>query len=466
YNNTGSLNQVLIGFTNAVASQVMILESSLTSVFILVAYLVIMLVISWKLTIFVMLIFPLVAYSSKWVIEKIKKSSMIWAEAHTILGRRIFNTLSGILLVKAYVTEDSEEEQFNDASNAIKELESNIDKKRCLVPLVHEIIALVMLLLFIAAIAFLVVKKGSGDVAIFAVYIIIVRRVFTYSKESSSVRVSLANMEGPMRNILKVFDDQDKFFVIGGKKEFKGINKSIEFNHLNFSYKKRAQILKDISFSVEKDEMTAMVGPTGAGKTTLINLILRFYDCPSSAILVDGIDIREFTVKSLRAGIALVNQEPLLFNDTLRKNMTYGLKRECPDEELMTIAEKARLHEFILKLPKRLDTVIGDRGVQLSGGEKQRVSIARALLKDSEILILDEATSSLDTHTEKLLQEAVGQLIKGRTTITIAHRLSTIKNADKIVVIEDGRFVEQGSLNQLLKEKGKFYRYWEEQKFY
>ncbi|MCF7908156.1 MAG: ABC transporter ATP-binding protein/permease [Candidatus Omnitrophica bacterium] len=465
-NSTGSLNQVLIGFTNKISSQLMILENSCILILMLVVYIIIMVMISWKLTIFAMLVFPLVFYSSQWLIDKIKKSSVVWAGAHTVLGQSIFNILSNMLLVKACVAEKKEEHRFSKASDAIEELEFNVDRKRYLVPLVHEIIALVMLLLFIAATAFLIVKKQSGDVAIFAVYIVIIKRIFTYSKGLGLFRVSLANIEGPMRSILKVFDDKNKFFVNGGRKEFKQLNESIDFRHLNFFYKKGIQTLKDVSFSVEKGKMTAIVGSTGAGKTTLISLILRFYDCPPSTIFIDGTDIREFTVESLRGQIALVSQDSALFNDTLRNNITYGLDRECSEEEIMVVAKKARLHEVILKASKGLDSLVGDRGVQLSGGEKQRVSIARAVLRRSEILILDEATSSLDTHTERLIQEAVEQMVKGKTAITIAHRLSTIKNADKIVVIEDGRFIEEGDLTELLKKKGKFYQYWEEQKFY
>ena len=362
--------------------------------------------------------------------------------------------------------EEKEKRQFARANEAIKKIEVDIDKKHYLIPLVHEIITLVMLLLFIAAIAFLVVKKQSGNVAAFAVYIIIVRRIFAYAKGLNRFRVSLAHMEGAARSILKVFEDKGKFFVSDGKEKFKRLEKNIQFSHLKFSYKKENPILKDISFSVERGKMTAIVGPTGAGKTTLINLILRFYDCPPASIFIDGVDIREFTLESLRKRMALVSQDVLLFNDTLRNNITYGLERECGDEELGEIVKKAKLYDFISQLPQGLDTVVGDKGVKLSGGERQRVSIARALLRGTEILILDEATSSLDTHTERLVQAAIEQVIKGRTSIIIAHRLSTIKNSDKVIVIEEGRFIEEGTLNQLLRRKGMFYQYWQEQKFY
>ena len=282
----------------------------------------------------------------------------------------------------------------------------------------------------------------------------------------NNIKVTLARLKPPLKELAKIFDDKDKFYVIDGSKTFSGLQKGIEFHNLKFSYTPEIPVLKDINFFVEKGKMTAMVGPSGAGKTTLISLLMRFYDCPSGSIVIDGEDIKNFTLKSLREHISLVSQEVFLFNETLRYNMAFGLDREIKEVELIDVATKARIYDFISRLPNRFDTQIGDRGVRLSNGERQRIAIARALLKGSEILILDEATSSLDTKTEKLIQQAIDEAIKGRTAIVIAHRLSTIKSADKIVVIEEGKFIEEGSLTELLNKKGHFYKYWEAQKFY
>ena len=193
---------------------------------------------------------------------------------------------------------------------------------------------------------------------------------------------------------------------------------------------------------------------------------MRFYDTGSGSIFIDGQDIRDFTLKSLRSKMALVSQESFLFNAPLRFNIAYGFTDDLRDDEILKAAEKARLLDFINKLPEGLDTEVGDRGVKLSGGEKQRVSIARAILKGAQIIMLDEATSSLDSITEKLIQDALDELIKDKTTIVVAHRLSTIQHADKVIVIEDGVIVEQGVLKELLAAKGRFYDYWQEQKFY
>ncbi|UCG35575.1 MAG: ATP-binding cassette domain-containing protein, partial [Candidatus Omnitrophota bacterium] len=235
--------------------------------------------------------------------------------------------------------------------------------------------------------------------------------------------------------------------------------------NLKFEYVTNEKILKNLSFRIKKGETFAIVGPTGSGKTTIINLLLRFYDCPPRSIFIDGTDIRELDLKSLMPHLGYVSQDSFLFDDTIRNNLTYGLRREITEEELIRITKQAQLYDFILQQKDRFETKIGERGVMLSGGEKQRLSIARALLKGTQILILDEATSSLDSITEHQIQEAIDEAVKGRTAIVIAHRLSTIKNADKIVVIEDGRLIEQGTLDELLAKKGTFYKYWQEQKF-
>ncbi|MDP7069552.1 MAG: ATP-binding cassette domain-containing protein, partial [Candidatus Peribacteraceae bacterium] len=252
--------------------------------------------------------------------------------------------------------------------------------------------------------------------------------------------------------------------VEGGDKEFSGLSDELRFKNLTFSYSDDRTILSDVSFVMPKGKMTAIVGPTGAGKSTLISLLMRYYECPEASIFLDKEDIREFTLDSYLKRTALVSQETLLLHESLRNNIAYGLN-DVSEDDLQNAIKSARLDDFIASLPKGLDTLIGDRGVKLSGGEKQRVSIARALLKGADILILDEATSSLDSKTEHLIQEAIDEAVQGRTSIVIAHRLSTIKHADKIVVIEEGQCKEEGTLDDLLAKKGVFFGLWEQQRF-
>jgi ATP-binding cassette subfamily B protein len=232
----------------------------------------------------------------------------------------------------------------------------------------------------------------------------------------------------------------------------------VEFKQVSFAYDERTQVLKDVSFTVQPGEMIGLVGPSGAGKSTTINLLCRFYDVSSGAIEIDGIDLRDVQLNSLRQQIGIVLQEPFLFVGTIGENIAYG-RPDATMEEIMQAAKAANAHEFIIRFPEGYDTMVGERGTRLSGGERQRISIARAILKDPRILILDEATASVDTETEHKIREAIDRLIAGRTTFAIAHRFSTLKNADRLIVLDKGKLVEIGTHEELMnKEDGVFRR--------
>ena len=461
----GHINNVIMRYSIVVANQIEIFQNALTIMFTLIFYLVCMFVISWKLTFIVISVFPILHYVLKKIIRKVKEISEGSAIYVDRLAKKAVNVFSSIALVKVYANEEEEKKDFAGLSDIETGLDFRNIRVRRLVEPIQQLFTLFTLLALIAIVAFIFVKQKSGEMSAFLVYFYILKRNIGSMGVFNNLRASLAGVQGPIKRILYVLNDENKYFVVGGKKEFSGLKRDIQINRLNFSYTKEVPVLKNVSLSFSKGKMTALVGPTGSGKTTLISLILRFYDCPSSTIFIDGEDIRGFSIKSLMRHMALVSQETFLLNDTLKANITYGLDN-ISKEKLIEAVKRAQLYGLVMKLPKGLDTLIGDRGVQLSGGEKQRVSVARALLKGAEILILDEATSALDTHTERLIQEAIEEAVKGRTTMVIAHRLSTIKNADKIVVIEEGRFAEEGTLEGLLKKQGKFYHYWEAQKFY
>ncbi|MFA7677403.1 MAG: ABC transporter ATP-binding protein, partial [Candidatus Omnitrophota bacterium] len=465
-NSAGSLYQILVGFSQRIATEIQVLKQALYTVFVLIVYLIIMAAISWQLLIFAVIIFPAFHYSVARLIKKIKTSSHYFAEASSELGKKISNALSCIPLVKAYKAEEKEKEWFAYASERVRSFHFSIDKKQALIGPIQEIIFLCMSLVLVGAIAFLFMREKTGDFAGYVVFFMVLRRSSGSFGVFNNIRSSLASIKGPLREVDKVFNDNDKCFISEGTSELKKIDEKIEFQHLNFSYSQGTEALKDINFSVNKGEMTAIIGSSGGGKTTLINMIMRFYKPSSGRIEIDGVDITNFTLKSLRNKIALVSQETFLFNASLRFNMLYGLNREVDDKTLFDAMEKAQISDFILSLPRGIDTEIGDRGVKLSGGERQRISIARAILKNAEVIILDEATSSLDSITENKIKIAIEELTQDKTTIAIAHRLSTIKNTNNIVVLEKGRIVEQGQPEELLKKKGKFYQYWQEQKFF
>lgn len=465
--NVGHLYQILIGYTQQVAERMQMLHSALFLFFTLFVYFFIMIAVSWQLTLFAMILLPALYLSMSWVIQKIKRTSKSYSDSYTELGKKIANALSCIPLVKAYTNEEKEKQWFNQTNDLVESLEFSMSKKELLVQPMQEVIMLFVFLALVGAMAVLLIKWHMGDIAGFLVFFFVLRRCMLSFGFYNYFQVSLAAVSGPIQEIMSVLDDHEKYFVPDGQTEFTGLKREIEFHHLNFSYPNGIQVLDDVCFSIEKGKMTAIVGSSGSGKTTLVHLMMRFYDSLPGSLRIDGVDIRDFRVASLRSKMAFVSQEPLLVNAPLRFNLTYGLNgRIISEEELMDILERARLYDFVKNLPFGLETEVGDRGIQLSGGEKQRVAIARAMLHNPEILLLDEATSALDTRTEQLIQEAIDELIKDKTGIVVAHRLSTIQNADKIIVIENGRLIEEGSLEVLLSSKEKFYDFWEAQKFY
>jgi len=464
-NSQGSISETL-GFSKHIGDFLDAIVAFFHATFTISIYAILMVMISWRLSIFAALIFLVLHYSLKWIIQKIGKTGKQHTEASLRLGREVFNILTCMPLIKAYNKENEVNKKFVSIVDLIRQLNYSMLKKIEIIKPLQEIIMLASILLMISAAAFLFVKERLGGISGFFVFFYIIRRSMPLFGKFNHVKAQFIRSKAPIKEVLNVCKDEEKYFVLGGNKVFSEIRNKIEFRDLNYSYIKDILVLKNINLSIEKGKMTAIVGPTGSGKTTITSLIMRFYDCPPGAIFINDVDIKEFTVESIREHIALVSQDTLILNDTVRLNIAFGVKGKTNDKKILEAAKKARIYDFIMKLPKGMDTEVGDRGVKLSGGERQRLSIARALLKDSNILILDEATSSLDTHTEHLIQEAIEEVVKGRTTIVIAHRLSTVKNADNIIVIEDGKLVEKGPLKLLISMKGKFYNYWEEQKFY
>ena len=465
--NVGHLQQILIGYSQQVAQRIHVVHDALFQFFTLFVYFFIMIAVSWQLTFFVSILLPALYFSLKHLIEKMKHTSKSYTDSYSELGKKIANALTCIPLVKAFSNEKKEKQWFDQINDLVEKLEFSISKKELLVLPLQEVIMLFMFLALIGATAFLLFGRQIGDIASLLVFFFVLKRCMWTFGFLNQLQVSFAAARGQVLEIMSVLDDHEKYFVPDGQVEFTGLKREIEFHHLNFSYPGHIQALKDITFSIDKGKMTAIVGSSGSGKTTLVHLIMRFYDSLPGSLKIDGVDIRDFSVASLHSKIALVSQDALLINASLRFNLTYGMNGEVVKEEKMNdILERARLSDFVKNLPMGLETEIGDRGIRLSGGEKQRVAIARAILHNPEILLLDEATSALDTQTEQLIQEAIDELIKDKTGIVVAHRLSTIQHADKVIVIEKGRMVEEGSLQMLLSSKGKFYEYWNAQKFY
>lgn len=459
----GSLHQTLTGHTNHIALELQHLQHAFFLFCSLLIYFSLMLLISWQLTLVILLVVPMTHFGLQWLLLKIKKTSELYADSYADMGTKISNALSCIPLIKFYSNEKEEREGFGKLSGKVKDLQFSIDKKQILIPVLSEITILLMTLLIVVMIAFFAIKKGSGQMAGFMVFFVLLRRTMGAFSDFNRLQASFASVSGPIREIAKIFNKDEKYFVPNGRLIFSGLRKWIEIKNLTFSYPNGNAVLKNVSCHFDKGQVTAITGASGSGKTTLINLLIGFYEFPRGAIYLDSTDMRDLDMMSVRNRMALVSQDAQLFSASLRSNLTYGLNAGLSDEELLSAVRKARLNDLLEKLPQGLETPIGERGVMLSGGEKQRVAIARALLKKAEILILDEATSALDSLSEKLIQEAIHEALRGRTAIVIAHRLSTIKDADKVIVLEDGQMIEEGKPDYLLTQSSNFRRLWENQ---
>ena len=458
----GYLANVVGSLTTQTAAVLQSCQRLLTVIFQLGFYLAIMFFISWDITCYILLLFPLLHYALKWLIEKIRAGSYEHVRARKKMWNQVYNVLACMPLIHAHNTQDEEQRHFAGISDAVRKIEFSMASKWGLIGPLQETIMLAFILLLLLVLAVKLLQGNSNNLAEFLVYFYVLKRASGMFGIFNEFKTALARVDSPIKELSAMLDTTGKFIVPQGRLEFAGLEESIVFKNLNFGYSPEKLVLKNISLVIAKGQTTAIVGATGAGKTTLIHLLLRFYDCGSGMIYLDGRDIREFTLASLRRHIALVSQDTLVFNDTIANNITYGLGTVAP-ERLLQVLQRARLQDFVNSLPEGLATLIGDRGVKLSGGERQRLAIARALLKGSEILILDEATCALDAITERLIQEAIEEALVGKTGIVIAHRYSTIKNSDKIIVIEDGAIAEQGAIGQLLNDQGRFYRYWQEQ---
>lgn len=281
-------------------------------------------------------------------------------------------------------------------------------------------------------------------------------RVIPKISKFGTLRMRFMHGMADVEAVYDLLNEKQYSTIKNGTRKFDQLEKGIQFKHVSFSHKEREKLLSNMSFNIPKDKTTALVGPSGSGKSTIINLLLRLFDVDEGKVLVDDINIKEYDVFSLRSKIGFVSQETFIFNGTVRDNISFGQKYS--DDEIVYAAKQANAHEFISRLPEGFDTIVGDRGMRLSGGEQQRIAIARAMIRKPEILLLDEATSSLDNVSERMVQDAIDEVSQNCTTFVIAHRLSTIKNADVIHVLSDGKIVESGNHDELLSQKGEYYK--------
>jgi subfamily B ATP-binding cassette protein MsbA len=409
----------------------------------------------WKLAIIAFVIFPLAIIPIKEFGKRMRKFARKGQQRIGLLTTLLHETITGNRIVKAFNMEDYENRRFAEENERLFKTFLKRVRVRALSAPLMEFLGGIAAAVIIWVGGYSVVR-GELTPGTFFSFLAALFMLYAPIRDLSKVNLEIQEGLAGATRVFELLDTTPEIKEIEGAVSLPPISKKIDFQKVNFKYDEEI-VLKDISFEVKVGEVIALVGMSGAGKTSLVNLLPRFYDVEKGQILVDDHDIRKVTLKSIRDQIGLVTQQTILFNDTVRNNIAYGSPK-CSEREIMEAAQAANAHEFIQRLPQAYDTIIGEQGVKLSGGERQRLSIARALLKNAPILILDEATSSLDSDSETEVQKALERLMKGRTVFVIAHRLSTIRNAHRIIVLSGGQIVEEGTHEELMTANGEYRR--------
>jgi ATP-binding cassette subfamily B protein/subfamily B ATP-binding cassette protein MsbA len=410
--------------------------------------------ISWQMTIFTIVIGPLIIWVMGAIGRKLKATSLVvqsfWSETMSELEE----TLGGLRVIKAFLAEGKMSARFGKSSEQLRKASNRVHLRQALAHPVSEFMgtALIVLVLWFGG-TLILGGNASIDASTFIWYMTILYSVINPIKDFSKAGYAIPKGLASVERIDKILLAENNITDCEHPVDLKEVSGEIRYNGVSFSYEDDREVLHDIDLTIPRGKTIALVGQSGSGKSTLVDLLPRFYDVDKGSITIDGQDIRNISLKSLRGLMGNVNQEAILFNDTFYNNITFGVK-DATREQVIAAAKIANAHDFIMESENGYDTNIGDRGCLLSGGQRQRISIARAILKNPPILILDEATSALDTESERLVQEALERLMKDRTTIAIAHRLSTIKNADEICVLHEGQIVERGTHEELIALNG------------
>jgi len=462
-------NQRVGNLMNHVYNDVMNVQGSISSTFInlvqnpfaIFVYMGVLIALSWKLTLFAFAVSIIIFFVIRTIGKKIRKLAFSFQNSMGDMNSVLQEKFNGIKVIKSSAYEDIEFMKFRSFTKDFRRLELKINRLKNIISPLNETL-LVTAIAFVLWFGGLQVFAGTmtaNELIVFAFSLYsTMGPIKMLGEANTQIQLGLISAE----RLFTVLDAESD--VVNGTKPIDRLDHTIQFEDVSFKYRKEADaplVLDHVSFDIKKGEMVALVGQSGSGKSTVVDLLLRFYDVDGGRITIDGTDIKEFDYKQLRRIIGVVSQEVILFNDSIEQNIAYGVHGAAEHEQVVRSAKLANAHKFIEEKPQQYGTLVGDRGIQLSGGQRQRLAIARAMVKNPELLIFDEATSALDNESEKVVQEAIDHALQDRTALVVAHRLSTVKNADKIIVMDRGKVAESGSHQELLEKNGLYKMYYD-----
>ena len=433
--------------------------SLITQLIILSLFVSLLISISWRLTLISSLLIALIGIINQLFIRRSKRFGFFLNQEQRNYSIKVIETLSGIRLIKSVSSENREYTKLKELMLSLENIALKAKMNSALISPVNEVTSMITVISILLLGRYLFADQITNVSAILLTYLLVLFRMLPMVSQINSSRNTIARGSSSFNMVVDLWRRDNKPIMKPGSIPFQKVKSQIHFYEISFSYPGNDNlVLKNVDISLPRGKTLALVGGSGAGKSTFADLLPRFYDPTSGCITIDGIDLREFDITSLRKKTGIVSQTTHLFNDTVKNNIIYA-SPDATEDEIIEAVRQANAYDFIMDLPKQWDTQIGDRGVMLSGGQRQRLAIARALLQDPEILILDEATSALDTVSERLVQKAIDQLSRDRTVLVIAHRLSTIQNADQIAVLDQGKLVEIGTHSELLEKENGYYRH-------
>lgn len=466
-------NERIGNLISRITNDVNVIQTSISAAFLnlirepltIIVLIIMVISISWRLTLMAFVILPLSMLIIGYIGLVLRKQSAVIQSKMADITSILQETISGVKIVKAFGKEEYENKKFLAETKNFFRLMLKITRIRNASSPITEFLSIVVGVVIIYYGGELVLEQKTLKAAEFLGFLFAIFQMMPPIKELSSVVNRIQESSAAGDRVFEIIDTDPVIFDIENPKLINSFNDTIEFRNVSFHYDDSPELILDnVNFKVKRGEIIALVGPSGGGKTTLVDLIPRFHDPTDGSILIDGVDIKEIKIENLRNMMGIVTQETFLFNESIKKNIAYGLGN-YPEDKIFEASKTANAHNFICELPEGYETIIGERGVKISGGQRQRISIARALLKNPPIMIFDEATSALDNESELLVQEAIDRMMVNRTTFVIAHRLSTIRNASRIIVIDSGKIVQMGKHEELIEDVNGLYKKFYEMQF-